>query len=209
MPTEVLENQAPVKKLMTLFPNFQGVRRFTTKGYSPTKKGYKCYHPPTKKHYLIMDPLKLWIKLMGIEWLFIQVKEKILETLPTINQIVFRQQYLMQWLKPWIKLMGIEWLFIQSLRENPIHPSYNQSESVSPTILGENPVETSPNPLTNNETMAERPKTPILNVYSKKKRSIITSPAPIVNLETETHLHTKPSSRKFCLKKYQPLFKKP
>ena len=24
MPTKVLENQAPVKKLMTLFPNFQG-----------------------------------------------------------------------------------------------------------------------------------------------------------------------------------------
>ena len=24
-------------------------------GYSPTKKGYKCYHPPTKKTYVTKD----------------------------------------------------------------------------------------------------------------------------------------------------------
>ena len=80
---------------------------------------------------------------MGIEWLFIQVKERILEILLIINQIVF-----------------------------------------SPIILVQNPTEASPNPLTNNETMEKRPKTPILNVYSRKKRSIITSLASIVNLET-------------------------
>ena len=90
-----------------------------------------------------MQWLKLLIKLMGIEWLFIQVKERILEILLIINQIVF-----------------------------------------SPIILVQNPTKTSPNPLTNNETMEKRPKTPILNVYSRKKRSIITSLASIVNLET-------------------------
>ena len=80
---------------------------------------------------------------MGIEWLFIQVKERILEILLVINQIVF-----------------------------------------SPIIIVQNPIETYPNPLTNNETMKKRPKTPILNVYSRKKRSVITSLASIVNLET-------------------------
>ena len=63
-------------------------------------------------------------------------------------------------------------------RDNPRNPSYNKLDSVSPKIFAE----TSPSSLTNNETMAERPKTPIRNVYSRKERFIITSLALIVNL---------------------------
>ena len=83
MPTKVLENQVPVKKLKTLFPNFQGEGTLPPKvfgcasyvhihdqllgkldpravkamflGCSPIMKGYKCYHPPMKKHYVTMD----------------------------------------------------------------------------------------------------------------------------------------------------------
>ncbi|RVW86530.1 hypothetical protein CK203_042168 [Vitis vinifera] len=54
MPTKVLENQQLANKLMTPFPNFEGVGALLTKG-SPHKKGYKCLHPPTKKHYVTMD----------------------------------------------------------------------------------------------------------------------------------------------------------
>ena len=74
-----------------------------------------------------------------------------------------------------------------SRRDNPRNPSYNQSNSVSSTIRAE----TSSNALTNDETMAERPKTPIFNVYPRKKRSIITSPTPIVNLETSNENNDK------------------
>ena len=44
------------------------------------------------------------------------------------------------------------------LRDNSSNISYSQLYSVSPNITSENPVETSANPLTNNETMAKRPK---------------------------------------------------
>ena len=83
MPTKVLENQQLANKLMTPFPNFEGVGALLTKvfgcvssvhvhkqlhgklnlramkdvflGYSLIKKGYKCRHPPSKKHYVTMD----------------------------------------------------------------------------------------------------------------------------------------------------------
>lgn len=83
MPSRVLQTQSPIQRLKALFPNFQGIGSLAPKvfgcsvyvhdqsptrgkldpraikcvflGYSSTKKGYKCYHPSTKKIYVSMD----------------------------------------------------------------------------------------------------------------------------------------------------------
>lgn len=83
MSSRVLQFQSPVSTLSSLFPNFQGVGSISPKlfgctcyvhvhshlqskldpraikcvflGYSPTQKGYKCYHPATKRKYTTLD----------------------------------------------------------------------------------------------------------------------------------------------------------
>ena len=83
MPSRVLAFKSPIETLLEFFPNFQGIGSLPPKifgcvsfvfihthlrskldpkalkciflGYSHTQKGYKCYHPPTKRKYITMD----------------------------------------------------------------------------------------------------------------------------------------------------------
>ena len=83
MPSQVSYFKFPIDVLSKSFPNFEGIGTLSPKifgcvsfihipkqsrdklepralrcvflGYSSNQKGYKCYHPPTKRSYITMD----------------------------------------------------------------------------------------------------------------------------------------------------------
>ena len=83
LPSRIVNYSNPIETLSRFFPNFDGFNHLSPRmfgcvafvhiyalqgtefdpcvlkciffGYSPTKKGYKCYHPASKRFFVTMD----------------------------------------------------------------------------------------------------------------------------------------------------------